>query len=288
MHALFMGTAKHIMQKVWLAEERPVIKKGNLSQIQKKLDELRPPSSIGRMPSKIENSYGGFSADQWKSWTLFFSIYALWNILPPADLELWRNFVMACKQFCSPILTQGRAELGHTYILKFGQDFERLYGKEKVTPNMHLQTHILDCVLDYGPVYSFWLFSFERYNGIIGEYCTNQRAVEIQLMRRFTSELYVSDIKLPSEFKEAFQPLLNRLNGQQVGTLSRQEEKLSKKVIDTSLLAVGPVRRSDHWPVLESDMYQFHPPQSKSSVSKHQLDHLKEAYLTIFAQLDPD
>ena len=33
---------------------------------------------------------------------------------------------------------------------------------------MHLHTHITDCILDYGPVYSFWLYSFERYNGILG------------------------------------------------------------------------------------------------------------------------
>ena len=51
--------------------------------------------------------------------------------------------------------------------------FEALCGKEKCTPNMHLHGHLLDCILDYGPVYSFWCFSFERYNGIMGDYHTN-------------------------------------------------------------------------------------------------------------------
>ena len=30
---------------------------------------------------------------------------------------------------------------------------------------MHLHGHIKDCILDFGPVYSFWLFSFKRLNG---------------------------------------------------------------------------------------------------------------------------
>ena len=51
--------------------------------------------------------------------------------------------------------------------------FENLCGKERCTPNMHLHGHLRDCILDYGPIYSFWCFSFERYNGIMGDYHTN-------------------------------------------------------------------------------------------------------------------
>ena len=84
---------------------------------------------------------------------------------------------------------------------------------------MHLHTHLLDCVLDYGPVYAFWLFSFERYNGILGDYGTNQRAVEIQLMRKFQSNQVIKDIPLPSLFRETFEPLLMKLSAKESGTL---------------------------------------------------------------------
>ena len=291
MHCLFQGTAKYIMQKIWLDDNKPLLTKKDLSRIQSKLDEIKAPSSIGRMPRKIENSYGGFTADQWKSWTVFFSIFSLWDILPPAHLELWRNFVMGCTLFCSPIITQTRAELGHSYIVKFGKEVEMLYGKDKVTPNMHLQTHILDCILDYGPVYSFWLFSFERYNGIMGEFKTNQRSVEMQLMRKFTSDLHVKDLTLPTEFSNLFQPILDGLSSKQSGTLNIQEEQIhlpSKVVIQTSILSVGPVRPSDLWKVVESDrMYQCCPPQSKGCLSLDQLEYLREAYAAIFTGLNP-
>ena len=31
---------------------------------------------------------------------------------------------------------------------------------------MHLAAHLTDCVRNHGPVYAFWLFAFERMNGI--------------------------------------------------------------------------------------------------------------------------
>lgn len=269
MHNLFTGTAKHVMKNIWLDSEKPLLEKKNLLHIQEKLDKLKVPSSVGRMPKKIQNSYGGFTADQWKSFTLLFSIYALWDILPRSDLELWRDFVMACSCLCSPVITETKAMLAHSYLLKFCQDFESLYGKDKVTPNMHLHTHLVDCVLDYGPVYAFWLFSFERYNGILGEFKTNQRSVEIQLMRKFTCNRFIQDMPLPSVFKNVFNPILDRLASNQAGTLLDQslseQDNLSSKVIKISLLSIGPVRKCIEYACTDS-LFTCGGPCSRSNI----------------------
>ena len=37
--------------------------------------------------------------------------------------------------------------------------------QNNLTPNMHLAAHIIECIKDHGPVYSFWLFAFKRMNG---------------------------------------------------------------------------------------------------------------------------
>lgn len=72
-------------------------------------------------------------------------------------------------------------------LLNFCRKFELLYGKEHCTPNLHLHLHIKDCLLDYGPSHSFWCFAFERFNGILGSFHTNKKAVEVQIMRKFTN-----------------------------------------------------------------------------------------------------
>ena len=48
--------------------------------------------------------------------------------------------------------------LADALLMYFCQRCVRLYGEEVSTPNMHLHAHIRECVEDYGPVQSFWLF----------------------------------------------------------------------------------------------------------------------------------
>lgn len=285
MHNLFTGTAKHAMKNIWLDSEKPLLEKKNLLQVQEKLDKVKVPARVGQMPKKIKNCYGGFTADQWKSFTVLFSVYALWNILPNSDLELWRDFVLACLYLCSSVITEAKVMLAHSYLLKFCKRFEELYGKEKVTPNMHLHTHLLDCVLDYGPVYTFSLFSFERYNGILGDYRTNQRAVEIQLMRKFTSNQFMKDIPLPTVFQEIFQPLLARQVSKHSGTLKdhsyAEHESMCSQVIQASLLSIGPLHKGDQWACVDS-LYTCCGPFSRDHLDADTLSHLKECYAAIF------
>ena len=97
-------------------------------------------------------------------------MYVLDGELEQTHLNCWHLFVQACQILVSPMLTIEEAEQGHDLLVKFCIEFETLYGIEKVTPNMHMHTHLVECIMDYGPVYAFWLFSFERYNGILGNY----------------------------------------------------------------------------------------------------------------------
>ena len=63
---------------------------------------------------------------------------------------------------------------------------------------MHL--HLKNCLHDYGPVYSFWCFAFERYNGILGAYHTNNKQIEPQIMRKFLKEKQLRSSDLPQEY----------------------------------------------------------------------------------------
>ena len=62
--------------------------------------------------------------------------------------------------------------------------------------------------LDFGPVYSFWLFSFERLNGILGSYHTNCHDISVQLMRRFTSSIYHGTHNWPAEYRDELSSLI--------------------------------------------------------------------------------
>ncbi len=70
-------------------------------------------------------------------------------------------------------------------LMNFCQSFADLYGREHCTISMHLHGHIVECIRDYVPVYSFWWFAFERMNGILGSYHANNQHISIQFTRRF-------------------------------------------------------------------------------------------------------
>lgn len=75
---------------------------------------------------------------------------------------------------------------------------------------MHLHCHLKECIEDYGPVYSFWCFAFEQHNRFLGNTITNNRSVETQLMRKFLSEQFVSNVALPEHFYEQFTSLFSK------------------------------------------------------------------------------
>ena len=62
---------------------------------------------------------------------------------------------------------------------------------------MHLHGHLKECVLDYGPIYNFWCFSFERFNGILSSFKTNNRCVEIQLTRKLQKQVFCELLEIP-------------------------------------------------------------------------------------------
>ena len=106
-------------------------------------------------------------------------------------------------------LTQVDIQIADAMLLRFCSKFEVLFGTNHVTPNMHLHGHIKECITDYGPLRSFCLFAFERYNGLLGSQPTNNMNIEPpQLMRKFIRESEIGTVFLPQEYTSYLSHLL--------------------------------------------------------------------------------
>lgn len=75
------------MKNVWLSEKNDFISDEDFQRIQELVDGMTVPQDIGRIPGKIANSFSGFTADQWKNWTVVYSLFALKGVLPENHLE---------------------------------------------------------------------------------------------------------------------------------------------------------------------------------------------------------
>ena len=107
---------------------------------------------------------------------------------------------------------------------------QHLCGESAVTPNMHLHAHLKSVILDYGPLQEFWCFSFERFNGILGNQPSNNRCIEPQLMKRFLSDSFTSSIEPPKIFQQEFNPIFATFQPKFVGSISETIDAPSCKL----------------------------------------------------------
>ena len=206
MHNLLLGTAKHTIE-VW--KQNGVLDSKCFSIIQQKVDSFIAPPDIGRVPSKISSGFSGFTADQWKNWTIFFSLFALNDIIERPHYSCWNLFVKACYLLCRRSITETHLQEGDQFLMDFCVRFAELYGQEKCTINMHLHGHLVECIEDFGPVYSFWCFAFERMNGILGSYHVNNHHISIQLTRRFLDSKAYAPSNWPIQYADEYLPFIN-------------------------------------------------------------------------------
>lgn len=135
-----------------------------------------------------------------------FPVYALKDILPFRDFNCWQLLVKPC----SRSIKIEEVHQADTLLIELLSTFEQLHSKEFFNINLHLHTHLQSCIFDYGPVYSFCLFAFERLNGILGTLKTNSHDISVQLMRRF---LYSNDSSVncwPAEFRRDFVAMVEK------------------------------------------------------------------------------
>lgn len=173
MHNLFLGTAKRFIN-IWKAHN--ILTPQDFIVLQEKVDSIVAPNDIGRTPSKIASSFSGFTAEQFKNWTMYFSLLSLKGILPWRHYNCWHLFVRICYLLCRRSITHAQLDEADTLILQFCHNFVALYSKESCTPNIHLHNHLV-CI---GPVYAFWFFhmkgsmvSWVHITQIVGAYLLN-------------------------------------------------------------------------------------------------------------------
>lgn len=252
MHLLFLGIAKHTM-KTWL--NLGIINDSHFNSIQKRINLLTTPSTLGRIPLKVGSGFAKLTADQWKNWICVFSSYSLFGILPTIHWHCWWLFVQACNLICKKKLSLSECTQAQHFIVEFCREFENLYGKENLVINMHLVCHLKECILDYGPIHGFWCFGFERFNGILGSFPNNHQNVSITMMKKFEDYLQTSLFNIHAELN----PILSELSTTNdiTGSLfeSTHEDFENKELLKPLREYILPSDYSKHLASMYNNMY---------------------------------
>ena len=286
MHNLFLGTAKRMLI-LW--KDHKILMPEHFNEIQNRMEAVQCPSDVGKLPQKFASSFGSFNADQYKNWTILFSIFALNGILPVDHLEYWRKFVIACKLLCTRYLSRNNVKVAHLLLISFCRKVEQAFGCQSVTPNMHMHAHLNKCLYDFGPVYSFWLFSFERENGVLGSIPTNKREIETQLMRKFLKYNHCEDLlcyeleSTEENFGPDFQKLCNMYDDKNRGTLNEMNRGMNYDFVKMSSKDVHI--DSMCWALESFDGIKISTLKN-CSLSERDVEFLKNMYNTLYSSAE--
>ncbi|KAG2192672.1 hypothetical protein INT47_009242 [Mucor saturninus] len=212
MHNLFLGTAKRMVE-TWTTSG--LITDRKLASMQVMAESMVVPTDYTILKTKISRGFPYMKADEWKSWVLVYSPVLLRDVLPLDKFKNWIDFVDACRLLATPTITFDDLDDAHAHLERFCQKCEELYPAPTLTCNMHLHIHLRETIRDFGPVYGYWLFGFERYNGLLKKIDTNRRdGFESTFMKTFVEDMYKGDYvqkMLSCPNQASFRPLLSKL-----------------------------------------------------------------------------
>lgn len=167
MHCVLLGVTKKLLE-LWFDskyhKEPFYIKKRNQRIFDQVLCAIRPLSEIGVRPLSIFNR-SNFKAKTYRLMLLFYLRCCLPGLIDQkyiVHFELLSSaiFVLLKEKITIEDMYEAERKLN-----EFVKIFEKLYGMENVTMNLHLLQHIVENVRRSGPLWSQSAFSFESSNG---------------------------------------------------------------------------------------------------------------------------
>jgi hypothetical protein len=156
-----------------------------IANVNKRLLNIKPPNEMSRAPrSLLDRCF--WKANELRNFLLFYGIPCLFNILKTEYLDHFALFSSAVfillQTEISPIDLRKAQEMLNTFV----RQFETLYGPINMTYNVHLLTHLSDCVSHCGPLWAHSTFHFEDNNAVLTGYVNGTRDVIKQVALKYS------------------------------------------------------------------------------------------------------
>lgn len=155
-----------------------------IKEVDIRLETIKPPVEITRTPRSITDRKF-WKASEWRAFLLFYALPSLKGILPARFVNHLFLLVFGIYTLLQDKITKSamfRAELA---LKKFVIEFQRLYGRDHMTFNIHLLTHIAQSVKHWGPLWATSTFPFESNMGTLLKHFHGTQSVPSQMARNF-------------------------------------------------------------------------------------------------------
>ncbi|OAD67788.1 hypothetical protein PHYBLDRAFT_150882 [Phycomyces blakesleeanus NRRL 1555(-)] len=121
-----------------------------IARVQCFVDGIIVPHECAVLFEKVPSGSSYMKAGEWRSWCLVHLLVVLKESMSKSDCNNWTTLVKTYRKLRDTYATY--SNIG---------DARQLLG---IASNMHLHLHLRESMLDFSPVYAFWMYSLERYN----------------------------------------------------------------------------------------------------------------------------
>ena len=186
MHSVLLGVVRQFVN-LWFdssSSGKPYCLRKDLAVVDNIILNAKPPSEIKRLPRSLTLRHY-WKASEWRSFLLFYSVVALKPVMPQQLYNHWLLLAFAIysllgRQICRSDLLACDLAL-HNFVILVPQ----LYGTENVSFNVHLLTHIVMSVKQWGPLWASSAFVFEDANRQLLRYFHGSNAVSQQIFKSY-------------------------------------------------------------------------------------------------------
>lgn len=168
MHSVCIGVLKQSFA-AWLDpinRSKPFYIRKKLKIINEKLELIKVPKTINRRPGKIEH-FKTWKAHEYRNFLLYFGPIVLKNVLPMPYYQHFLLLSYSIYTFLQNEISKEEFSAASFQILEYVDKFEILYKLESMNHNIHLASHIPNCVLANGPLWAYSAFNMENKNSQI-------------------------------------------------------------------------------------------------------------------------
>ena len=184
MHGVLLGVQK-LLLNLWFGvshKSKPFSYYNKVGLADERLLNIKPTSSVSRLPRSIENDLKYWKASEYRSFLLYYGAPILNGILDEDKFShylLFANAIYILLMSGSTDIDVTRAEI---MLFEFVNLFAQLYDNCFMTLNIHQLVHLADSVRYLGPLFTHSCFAFEDKNGVLLKMIRGTQNIDCQII----------------------------------------------------------------------------------------------------------
>lgn len=172
-------------------KERFYITPSNKIELNSNILSIRPCSFISRRPRGLDKNIS-YKANEIRSLILYYLPVCLKGILSHEHYEHFMLLASSIHALLKTNITENSLNECEIKLSEFVKLFEKHYGSHNMVMNVHLLSHVVQCVRRLGPLWAQSAFAFENFNGQLANYVIGPTDTLLQVTTKYVLSKMIS------------------------------------------------------------------------------------------------